>query len=343
MACKKTTLAFCVLLFLAGCGRIHENPLREGPRPAFETENVPGEADEVGIWVDRHEPIRSVIIGNDKSLMGALYVYDLRGKFVHRSPYMNEPVGVSVRYDIPLAGKSVDIVACGLRSTNQIKIFKIDRETRELEDITTEEGIPTGFARDTYGLCLYKRAGDGQLFAFVSRKESDNLHQVLLEEDGKGKIKGTVVRQFGAKDIKSYVEGMVADDEYGYLYASDEQAAILKYYADPNVKGDPLIQKFGVADGIRGDREGLALFKKSKGQGYLIVSSQGDSTFKIYDRAGSNKFVKTAKMHGVWKTDGIAVTSQSIPPYYPTGFFAAHNDKENNFVLIDWYTFSRLK
>ncbi|MCB1072799.1 MAG: phytase [Chlamydiales bacterium] len=341
---RTKTLLVLFLLILVGCGRVHEHTLREGARARAETESVPGKADEVGIWVNRHEPIRSVIIGNDKSHMGALYVYDLQGKFVHRSPYLNRPVGVSIRYDIPLSnGKVVDVVACGIRSTNEIKVFSIDPATRELTDITTEEGISSGFERDTYGLCLYKRASDGKLFAFVSRKETDDLHQVLLEDDGKGKLKGTLIRKFGKKDQKSFVEGMVADDEYGYLYCSDEQNAILKYYADPTIQKDPFIQSFGVADGIRGDREGLALYKMSKGQGYLIVSSQGDSTFKIYQRAGKNKFVKTAVAHDVWKTDGIAVTAQSIPPYYPTGVFVAHNDKKNNFVIFDWYSFSRLK
>ena len=340
----KGLIVILVLFTLVGCGRIHEHSLREGARSRVHTESVPGKADEVGIWVDRHDPIRSVIIGNDKAPMGALYVYDLRGNFVHRSPYLNEPVGVSVRYDIPLSnGKTVDIVACGLRSTNQVKVFSIDPQTRELSDITTEEGILTGFERDTYGLCLYKRLKDGKLFAFVSRKETDNIHQILLQDDGKGKIKGTLIREFGLKDQKSFVEGMIADDEYGYLYCSDERNAILKYHADPTINRDPFIQAFGVADGIRGDREGLALYKMSKGQGYLVVSSQGDSTFKIYQRAGKNKFVKTAALHGVWKTDGIAITSQSIPPYYPTGVFVAHNDKENNFALFDWYSFSRLK
>lgn len=345
MACTKTVLIYCLSFFiLLGCGRIHERSLREGARPRAETESVPGKADEVALWVNRHEPIRSVIIGNDKSHMGALYVYDLQGKFVHRSPYLNGPVGVSVRYDIPLSsGKVVDVVACGIRSTNEIKLFSIDPETRELTDITTEEGISSGFERDTYGLCLYKRVSDGKLFAFVSRKETDHLHQILLEDDGNGKLKGTLIREFGKKEQRSFVEGMVADDEYGYLYCSDEQHAILKYHADPIIKRDPFIQAFGVADGIRGDREGLALYKISKGEGYLIVSSQGDSTFKIYQRGGKNKFVKTAIAHDLWKTDGIAVTSQSIPPYYPTGLFVAHNDKDNNFVLFDWYSFSRLK
>ncbi len=340
---RTKTLLICLLILLLGCGRVQEHSTHGGAYSVAHTDSIPGKADEVGIWVDRHEPIKSVIIGNDKSPMGALYVYDLRGNLVDHTDDLNEPVGVSIRYDIVLSTGSVDVVACALRSTNEIKLFKIDPKTRKLTDITTENGISTGFERDTYGLCLYKRASDGQLFAFVSRKKTDNIHQVLLEDDGAGKIKGTLVRKFGLKDQKSFVEGMVADDEYGYYYCSDEQNAILKYHADPNVKRDPFIQAFGVGDGIRGDREGLALYKKKKGKGYLIVSSQGDSTFKIYQREGKNKFVKSASLHGVWKTDGIAATSESIPPYYPTGVFVAHNDSDNNFVLFDWYTFSRLR
>lgn len=235
------------------------------------------------------------------------------------------------------------VVACGLRATNEIKIFKIDSKTRNLIDITTESGISTGFEKNTYGLCLYKRSSDGQLFAFVSRKATDNIHQIMLQDDGTEKIKGILIRQFGLKDQKSFVEGMVADDEYGYFYCSDERNAILKYRADPSVHRDPFIQAFGVADGIRGDREGLALYKLGSGKGYLIVSSQGDSTFKLYQREEKNKFVKSASLHGVRKTDGIAASSQSIPPYYPTGLFVAHDDTDNNFSLFDWYTFTRLK
>ncbi|MCB1082667.1 MAG: phytase, partial [Chlamydiia bacterium] len=279
----------------------------------------------------------------DKDRMGGLYVYDLRGKFVHRSPYLNEPTGVSVRCDISVGGKSVDIVGCGIRSTNEIRLFTIDPDTRKLEDITTEQGITTGFEQDTYGFCLFKSRYNGKLYAFVSRKETDNLHQILLEEDGKGKMKGTLVRKFGKKNMKSFVEGMIADDEYGYLYASDEQHGILKFYAEPGVQLDPFILEFGLGDQFHGDREGIALYKKKRGEGYLIISSQGNSTFKIFERAGRNKFVKTAVAHGAWKSDGCAATSESIPPYYPTGLFVAHDDKDNNYSLFDWYSFSRLK
>lgn len=343
---KKIIILFiCLLPFLIGsCQRIRFHTIREGvARSKAETRSMPGKADEVAIWAYRKDPQNSVIICNDKAPLGALYVYDLHGKMVSRSERLNCPVGVSVRYDIQLGGETIDVVACGIRSTNEMKIFKIDPETRKLIDITTHEGIPSGFEDKTYGLCLYKRPSDGKLFAFLSRKETDNIHQIRLDEDGNGKFKGTLVRKFGKGDQKSYVEGMVADDEYGYFYCSDERNAILKYYADPNVQKQPFIQAFGVEDGIRGDREGLAIYRQSNRKGYLIVSSQGDSTFKIYKREGKNKFVKSIALHDVKESDGIATTALPIPPYYPTGVFCAHNNTANNYVLFDWYECTRLK
>ena len=343
MGRKKTTYSLVLLLlFLSSCGHISDRRVREGPRAKAETRPVPGEADEVGFWNHPTNPQNSVIIGNDKSASGALYVYDLNGKIIDRSSHINRPTGVSVRYNIRLISGTFDVVGCAVRSTNEIKIFAIDPETRKLTDITSPEGIPTGFEKDTYGFCLYKRIKDGQLFAFVTRKETDNIHQIILSDDGTGKIKGTLLRKFGKYEMRSFVEGMVADDEYGYLYCSDERYALLKFYADPNVKKGPFIQAFGVRDGIQGDREGLALYKKPHGKGYIIVSSQGDSTFKIYQREGINKFVKSAGLRGVRRTDGIATTSEKIPPMYPSGVFAAHNDTENNYLLFDWYEFSRL-
>ena len=348
MDCKKKiliTLYVALLpLILFNCGPIREHPIREGVRPQAKTRSLPGRADEVGIWVHPQDSKQSVIIGNDKAPMGALYVYDLQGKFVHRSERLNHPVGVSVRYGIPLStGEVVDVVGCGIRSTNEIKIFKIDPETRNLIDITSSEGILSGYDSRTYGMCLYKRLSDGQLFAFVSRKETDHIHQIQLDDDGSGKIKGMLVRKFGLKQQKSFVEGMVADDEYGYLYCSDERNAILKYHADPSREQDPFIQAFGIEDKIHGDREGLALYKQPNGLGYVVVSSQGNSTFKIYKREENNAFVKSIILHDVWKTDGIAITSTPIPPYYPTGVFAAHNDSDNNYILFDWYECTKIR
>lgn len=331
-----------LLLMLGSCGKIHERTFREGPRPKAVTPSLAGMADECAIWADKKNPQNTVLIGNDKSALGSLYVFDLKGKLIHRTPYLNRPVGVSVRYGVKMAnGETIDVVGCGLRERNEIKVFKIDPVTRKLIDITSSQKILSGFQDSTYGFCFYKNPSDGQLYAFVSRKKTDDIHQIRLEDDGTGKFKGTLVRQFGRKYQKSFVEGMVADDELGYLYCSDEQSAVLKFHADPRIK-ESFIRSLAQDDGIRGDREGLALYLKPNGKGYLILSSQGNSTFKIYDRAGDNAFIKTAILHNTWKTDGIAASSIKVPPYFPKGIFAAHNDSDNNFGLFSWEEFSAL-
>lgn len=347
MDCKKKTLIALVLitaLTFQGCKTAVKRSHGAGIRPKAATATLKGKADECGIWADQKNPKNSVLIGNDKSSSGALYVWNVDGEQIFQTPPIDQPVGVSIRYDVALGkNQKVDVVACGVRSTNEIKIFQIDKKTRHLIDLTTEGGISSGFPDKTYGLCLYKRSSDGQLFAFVSRKETDNIHQIQIDPDGKGKFKGTLIRKFGKKNQRTFVEGMVADDEHGYLYCSDERFAILKFSANPKIKKDPYIKKFGVADNIRGDREGLGLYRKKGGRGYLVVSSQGDSSFKIYNREGKNKFIKSINLPGVTKTDGIGITALKIPPKYPNGIFAAHNDKDNNYVLFDWYEFSRLK
>ena len=58
----------------------------------------------------------------------------------------------------------------------------------------------------------------------------------------------------------------------------------------------------------------------AEGSGYLIVSSQGDSTIAVYGREGDNPFIKRVKIIGrgtidaVTGTDGLDVTAQNVGP-----------------------------
>lgn len=321
------------LLLLVACTDIKK------PDPKIETTQVYGDADECSFWIDQKNPQNSVLIGNDKSDIGALYVWDLDGNLIYKTETINRPVGVDVRYKMQLNNREVDIVVCGVRSANELKVFKIDPNSRTLIDITTRNKIFTKFSKDTYGIALYKRKSDGEIFAFVSSKKRDDIHQIQLRDDGKGKVKGIFVRSFGKKDQKSFVEGMVVDDELGFLYCSDEKAAILKYLADPKLKDNALLSRFALGDGIKGDREGLGLYKKDLKTGYLVLSSQGNSEFKIYKRESNNAFLKTIKPKGVKYTDGIAITSQSIEPNFSKGIIACHNGPKKNFVMYDWNEF----
>jgi 3-phytase len=329
---------FLLLFVLLGCSKVDKTSFYR-----IETSPVPGNADECAIWVNPNDSSLSTVIGNDKKEDGALYVWDMKGKLLFQTEKLNKPVGVDLRYGMNLSEKHVDIVVCGLRSTNELKVFKIDPDLRKLIDITSLNRIFTGFPDSTYGISLYKRPKDGKIFAFVSCKKTENIHQIELFDDTQGGVGGKLVRSFGKEDQKSFVEGMCADDVRGFFYCSDETHAILKYRADPDENNNNLVGKFALKDGIKGDREGLALYKKEDGTGYLVVSSQGNSTFKIYQREGNNLFLKTVKIKNVKKPDGIEITSLPILPDFPTGLFVCHNDKYTNFALIDWTEFSGLR
>ena len=136
-------------------------------------------------------------------------------------------------------------------------------------------------------------------------------------------------------------EGFVVDDELGHLYVAEEDVAVHKYVADPSLGVDDAIATFATGDGIVGDREGIALYLCSDGTGYLILSSQGNSTIKIYEREGNNSFVKTIVALNEdgepgLGTDGLDVTSASIPGILAEGFLVVHDQGGNRYHVYDW-------
>ena len=91
--------------------------------------------------------------------------------------------------------------------------------------------------------------------------------------------------------------------------------------------------------------EGLAIYYATSGRGYLIASSQGNNTYKVYERAGANRYVLTidpkgAHIDDVSDTDGIEVTSCATSRPFAQGVFIVQ-DGENaggnqNFKLYAW-------
>ena len=71
------------------------------------------------------------------------------------------------------------------------------------------------------------------------------------------------------------------------------------------------------------------------------MSSQGNSTFKIYERGGDNRFVKTIepKDHNGGSglgTDGLDVISFAAGPNFPNGFLVAHDESVARYHIYDW-------
>ena len=90
----------------------------------------------------------------------------------------------------------------------------------------------------------------------------------------------------------------------------------------------------------------MRLYAAAGGKGYLIVSSQGNNTFKVYDRQGDHAFVctidpKAGAIDDVNDTDGITVTNMPTSAKYAKGMFIVQDGtgpggKNQNFKMYRW-------
>lgn len=314
------------------------------PQAVLGTEPVPhggDAADDPAIWHHPTVPEKSLIIGTDKQ--GGLIAYDLDGKQLQIVSEKAKPDNVDVLYDFPLGGKATDLAVAGCRGSGSrgLKVWAIDRETRRLTDVTAG-GVISVFGRkiDLYGSCVYRSRKTGAYFAFATNKQGQ-VEQYRLKEEG-GKVGGTLVRTL---TLTSVLEGCTADDDLGFLYVAEESTGIWKFDAEPDGRSEgKLIAKIGER-GLKADVEGLTIYRCGGGKGYLMASSQGNNSYKIYDRGGANAFVATidpAKgiLNKPMDTDGICVTSAPLGARFPKGVFIVqdgHNKGGNqNFKLFKW-------
>lgn len=288
-----------------------------------------GSADDPAIWIHPTDPSLSLIIGADKSSSGGLHVYSLDGtqlQFVSGGRHNN----VDVRYGFMLGGESVDLVSVSERDADNIDIYKVDPVQRTLIKVGS---INTGI--NVYGYAMYHNRLTGKFYGFVSSSGGDIEQWELLDQGTS--VGGQKVREF---DAGTKVEGMVADDELGFLYIGEENVAIWKYGAEP---GDGTartkVDETGSPSQLTDDIEGLTIYYGGEGKGYLIASSEGNDRFVVYRREGDNDYMATFEIgagavDAVTGTDGIDVTNMALGSGYPLGVFVAQDG--GNYKLVPW-------
>ena len=331
------------MLFLTDCIKKKSHPSKDAIiEPLVVTEPVAHDTDDPAIWINPDDPAKSLIIGTDKDANGGLYVFDLNGKTVRPPIPLKRPNNVDVEYGLILNGEPMDIAAVTERYENRVRIFSLP----ELKPID-KGGIPVfeGEAqRAPMGIALYKRPGDGVIFAIVGRKTGPTngsyLWQYRLEDDGAGGVKGTVVRKFGLWSGKKEIEAIAVDDELGYVYYSDEGVGVRKYHADPlHPDADRELALFAT-EGFAQDQEGISIYKINDGTGYILVSDQGANQFHIFKREGEpadphhHALVKVVSL-STNESDGSEVTNAALNETFPRGLFVAMSD-DRTFQLYSW-------
>lgn len=297
-------------------------------------------ADDPAIWINQHSPVDSLVLGTDKQ--SGLYVFDLHGKSV-------EYVAAGNVNNVDVHAWRIDgerrlLVGATERSRKELVFFFLDPVAGSLQAVPGGN-VPLDLG-DPYGFCLVQPrtgASAAPLYAFATGK-SGALRQFRLDWT-EGAISAVVVRSL---NIGSIAEGCVGDDRTGEVYIGEETVAIWKYAADPG-SGERRELFAEVGSGpLVADVEGLALHPRGATGGWLIASSQGDSSFAAYDlasgdhlgsfRIGANEELGIDAVSG---TDGIALAPHDSLPGFPGGLFVVQDDVNQplgaqNFKLVAW-------
>lgn len=298
-------------------------------------------ADDPAIWVHPSDPAASLVIGTNKQR--GLDVYGLDGGLRQSLPdgRMNN---VDLRDGFQLGGESVVLVAASERNQNAIALYAFSAGRPELVNVAM--GVRSTGLTEIYGLCMYADRSTGRFFVFVNDKDGRYQQHEAVALDT-GRVATRLVREFA---LASQPEGCVADDASGLLYVGEEAAGFYRVAAAPDAPANPVLVDAVGSGRLVADVEGIALYARPDGSGFLVVSSQGDSAFAVYRRQPPNDYVgrfrvvanPTAGVDGVSETDGLDITSAALPEPYGRGLVVVQDGMNTepaanqNFKLIPW-------
>ncbi len=321
--------ALVLALGLGGC----DDPLTpmapDAIKPRVVTQPTRHDTDDPAIWINPVDPAKSLILGTDKDSDGALYAFDLEGAVVQVVSGLARPNNVDVGYGFALAGKETDIAVVTEREKQRLRVYRLpDLTPIDAGDLVVYGGDTT---RAPMGVALYRRPADGAFFVFVAGKTGPSdgyLAQYRLTSDAAGELALEPVRQFGRFSGTGEIEAIAVDAELGYVYYSDEAYGVRKYAADPDAANANAELAVIGTDGFTEDREGISIYKRGDGTGYLLVSDQQANRFRIYRREGEpgrpheHVLLKSVPVSAI-ESDGSEVTSVALGAKFPRGLFVA--------------------
>lgn len=312
--------------------------------PALETEPVESPddaADDIAIFVHPNHPEKQAIIGTNKQK--GLVVYNNTGKVLHQY-YFGRINNVDLRQNIPWNEEKICIVGGSNRTNNSLVFYQLNEEDLSLRALHEQPIISS--VNEVYGFCMY--LWEGICYAFVVGKDGV-VEQWELSPNPESGLAAKMVRSF---DVGGQCEGLVADDEYAYLYVGEEAIGVWKYGANPeDGETRKALDQIKSNRQLKADIEGLSIYPQADGTGHLLVSSQGNNSYAVYERQGDNKYLGSFRIkgneqyNGTSDTDGIDVTAQAFGPFEKGVFIAqdGHNGRENqNFKLVDYRVIDKI-
>ena len=271
---------------------------------------------------------KSIIVGTNKRR--GLEWYDLSGKILGSidSGRINNVDATST------AQPGIFLLAGSKRTTLTLDVYRADLSANSVE---LTKAINTNI-EEPYGLCANSE------LIFIGDKAS-LIEAYRWPTDGVSQDKApTLSLQFD-----SQTEGCVAYPEANQLFVGEENAGIWR--VDLSDGSKTLFAGLS-AEGLVADVEGIDIYRGETGP-VLIASSQGDSSFVVFDLPGGRQLAKfavdgasAAAIDGSEDTDGLAVYSDALPGF-PQGLLVTQDGfnskpgledeyETQNFKVIDW-------
>ncbi len=306
-------------------------------------------ADDPAIWVNKNNPSNSIIFGTDKK--SGIYSYNLQGQELSytnlgrinnvdtRSMNLGDDENVSDFTFLFGSNRTLGSV--------DLWVFEDNKTRQKLKNNSWEVPSKPSFRGKSniivYGICAGIDPKYG-LVAFLTEDTGPRVEVWNLTDNGLDLI--TTFNNGGES------EGCVYDDFNRTLFISEEEVrGVLKAYRldDSFDFSEPYIVDSREGQ-IGGDPEGVSLYKTSNNSGYLILSSQGDSKFNLYDRnypydyINSFRIGSSKSIDNVTDTDGIETINFKLSDEYPEGIMIAqdglnkdgYKTKRQNFKIVSF-------
>lgn len=333
------------LVLLASCAEraIPPPPSALPVFASFETmavQSIDDAADDPVIWVHDTDVDKSRVFGTDKNF--GIEAYSLSGERL-QSVAAGRTNNIDLR-KLQGSARWSALAAASNRTSNSISLFLIDRQG-ELFWLQESE-LATGLS-EPYGLCMFKNALGLQVFV---NDTDGRFQQWLLDigalEGANPRVQGQLVREF---TVPSQPEGCVADDEHQRLFVGVESEGVRWLSAHHRAPAE--LMTIADIDGeiLVADVEGMSLYQRGS-RGYLVVSSQGNNSYAIYNRLPpfdyrGSVFVAsdgTAGIDGTSDTDGLDVSSLIQTRDFPDGLLVVQDGSNadpvepQNFKYLSW-------
>ncbi|WP_414621491.1 phytase [Calothrix sp. CCY 0018] len=341
-----------------------------------------GDSDDPAIWVNPNNSGESIVIGTLKdgglatfNLQGEIQQVISAPNFGEQ-PLFGENLepkefggrrfnNVDLIYNFSLASmligaeSKVDLAVVSDRENDTLAIFSIS-ENGQLDKLSTPQlddeefsifGVDDGEAT-AYGLATYTSPVSGKSYVFVTQADGNKVAQIELTSKlgpaDEQLIEAEVVRTLelpiptgDAEDSQS--EGLVVDQELGFLYvALEDEVGIVKFSAEPDGSSDFTVVQPLDADYLEPDIEGLSIYYGADGTGYLIANSQGDSSYAVFSREGTNEYLGSFVVGDnngidqVNESDGLDIINVPLGSEFPNGLLVVQDGANDpQFVVED--------